>query len=52
MLNVFLFIFVLSWHCYNYYTIWNPNPLVEKDNWPSRLFYISFILIAIIIPCI
>lgn len=55
MLNVFLFlfffvIFVLSWHCYNYYTIWNPNPLVEKDNWPSRLFYISFILIAIIIP--
>lgn len=25
-------------------------PIVEKDNWPSRLFYISFILIAIIIP--
>lgn len=47
---IFFVIFVLSWHCYNYYTIWNPNPIVEKDNWPSRLFYISFILIAIIIP--
>ena len=40
---IFFVIFVLSWHCYNYYTIWNPNPIVEKDNWPSRLFYISFI---------
>lgn len=53
MLNVFLFlfffvIFYVSYDCNRCYA--KINPIVEKDNWPSRLFYISFILIAIIIP--
>lgn len=52
MLNVFLFlfffvIFYVSYDCDRCYA--KINPIVEKDNWPSRLFYISFILIAIII---
>ncbi|MGN0140243.1 MAG: hypothetical protein ACI39B_07130 [Methanobrevibacter smithii] len=45
---IFSVIFYVSFACDRDYA--KINPLVEKDNWPSRLFYISFILIAIIIP--
>lgn len=45
---IFFVIFYVSYDCDRCYA--KINPIVEKDNWPSRLFYISFILIAIIIP--
>ena len=44
---IFFVIFYVSYDCDRCYA--KINPIVEKDNWPSRLFYIYFILIAIII---
>lgn len=45
---IFFVIFYVSYDCDRCYA--KINPIVGKNNWPSRLFYISFILIAIIIP--
>lgn len=42
---IFFVIFYVSYDCNRCYA--KINPIVEKDNWPSRLCYISFILIAI-----